>query len=391
MFINDFCDSFKLKECSWGFAGESYIQYSYETWQTYHLIVKEFPYLNTLFYTQPDTILNRTQIYYSTSLSENITILLNTGLVYEQIREFYADSFIKRYFCFTCIQYSLTAVGKIIDASFAITWKTDMRIILRDYILQLCDIMVSVMFGTELVPLKTNEHIIVQLKAIKEQKVRFNIEMDNILIILLDYAVNQEYITRYDTYISLSLGGVLISPFYVALEKHFCCKNTNRFSFMKFSYYDNSEMENKSIDNDAFLSEESDLGNATLIIDDNIGTGKTLRDAKCYLTDRFGINPKIKAVECHWERFFRDDSKIESFSIKDLDILSPFLYRHYTLLEKYIINTIFNHNISERYFPECFIGLSILNDLFKANYPVEYKKMIALYHKNNYIRRELCI
>ncbi|WP_426576550.1 hypothetical protein ACP179_19385 [Xenorhabdus stockiae] len=76
-------------------------------------------------------------------------------------------------------------------------------------------------------------------------------------------------------------------------------------------------------------------GHSISIIDDNCGTGDTLRQARDLVITRTGIKPKLRATELHWEKLLRTRVYGYSdrvFSPEFLDVLTPWCFRHHKVL-----------------------------------------------------------
>ncbi|NRN27960.1 hypothetical protein [Photorhabdus heterorhabditis] len=80
-------------------------------------------------------------------------------------------------------------------------------------------------------------------------------------------------------------------------------------------------------------------GRAVTIIDDNCGTGDTLRQATDLVIAQTGLQPKAQAIELHWEKLLRTrvyGHPDRVFDPETLDILTPWCFRHHRVLNSLV-------------------------------------------------------
>ncbi|AWK40739.1 hypothetical protein GPY51_08645 [Photorhabdus laumondii subsp. laumondii] len=80
-------------------------------------------------------------------------------------------------------------------------------------------------------------------------------------------------------------------------------------------------------------------GRTVTIIDDNCGTGDTLRQAIDLVMAQTGQRPKARAVELHWEKLLRTrvyGHADRVFNPETLDVLTPWCFRHHQVLNRLI-------------------------------------------------------
>ncbi|WP_323838884.1 phosphoribosyltransferase [Photorhabdus africana] len=80
-------------------------------------------------------------------------------------------------------------------------------------------------------------------------------------------------------------------------------------------------------------------GRTVTIIDDNCGTGDTLRQAIDLVMAQTGQRPKARAVELHWEKLLRTrvyGHADRVFNPETLDVLTPWCFRHHQVLNRLV-------------------------------------------------------
>ncbi|XPP93522.1 hypothetical protein ACN08N_27540 (plasmid) [Photobacterium leiognathi subsp. mandapamensis] len=113
--------------------------------------------------------------------------------------------------------------------------------------------------------------------------------------------------------------------------------NNSQLNYIKFSNYDSLEMNSDKIWGSSISSK-----NTVCIVDDNCGTGKTLKKVKDIIDSEYHISSKITAVEFHWEKYLRVHGyghKDSIFSPDEFDYLSPWCFRHHK-----VVNDIMNNH-----------------------------------------------
>jgi len=148
------------------------------------------------------------------------------------------------------------------------------------------------------------------------------IDGDNHILSLL--AVQSKQIST-DSIVGVMLGGgsaAAIASSYYKSSLH----------FTKVSKYDDGKKCCSTI-----FGETLEEKNSITVIDDNCGTGQTLQEVKKIIAKLSDGKVNFFPVELHWEKFLRvniynhDDNV---FNINDIDHLSPFAFRHHTILNR---------------------------------------------------------
>lgn len=125
-------------------------------------------------------------------------------------------------------------------------------------------------------------------------------------------------------------GGIFIGPFFKFLKG-------NQYTNVFYSEYKDlgkaSELEKSDIFN--FITEPEIINNNAIILDDNIGTGKTMTTLKNKFKDK-NIEITYGAVQFNWINYYKVESgekEIEKFDPSDVDYLTQINYPGHKLLE----------------------------------------------------------
>lgn len=161
--------------------------------------------------------------------------------------------------------------------------------------------------------------------SMRSLQVRTVIEMDNLPLIFWRAASLEELLQPNTGVISPLLGGALVPPMLAALH------TKTKWAYVSASLYENKA--NREI----LIPGGGSLPPKVVLIDDNIGSGETLRLIRKRLENE-GISVLgIASIEMHWEKFFNVQSGIvagKTFSLDAIDNLSPFAYRHYLEMKR---------------------------------------------------------
>ncbi|MDR0219472.1 MAG: hypothetical protein LBI71_11490 [Enterobacteriaceae bacterium] len=114
----------------------------------------------------------------------------------------------------------------------------------------------------------------------------------------------------------------------------------SELNLVKVSRYDDASCNSRHIWGRRIPSVHSptaglSIDRAITIIDDNCGTGDTLRQASHLILAQTGIKPKIRATELHWEKLLRTQVygyAERVFTPETLDVLTPWCFRHHKVL-----------------------------------------------------------
>lgn len=159
-----------------------------------------------------------------------------------------------------------------------------------------------------------------------------SIEMDNkALLYIFCKNMNFEENPKDIQIATPGYGSIYIGPF---LKEMYGCDFTN---ILKSKYINEiSEKTNKAditdcVSNDAIF----DLSKKVILIDDNIGTGTTMREMKEQLRNRGVECYKTGAVQYNWRNYYRittgEKTGIERFDVDEYDIITPFNYAGHNL------------------------------------------------------------
>ncbi|PHM31142.1 hypothetical protein [Xenorhabdus innexi] len=111
------------------------------------------------------------------------------------------------------------------------------------------------------------------------------------------------------------------------------------------------------------------------VIDDNCGTGDTLRQVRELVITRTGIRPKLRATELHWEKLLRTcvyGYSDRVFSPESLDVLTPWCFRHHKVLNN-LVNQLstdeskYAHTTTADWVNYSYSLLSVLHDTLKES------------------------
>jgi orotate phosphoribosyltransferase len=164
--------------------------------------------------------------------------------------------------------------------------------------------------------------------AMRDLQIRRIIEGDNLPLIFWRTTFLEEHFSKPNTtIISPLLGGGLVAPMFAALNsKNFKVK----WSYVKTSLYESNNEKN-------VILGDIDLSSNLALVDDNIGSGKTLNLVRGKLKEEGYNILGVTAIEMHWKKFLNVLSGSvlgDTFSLETIDNLSPFAYRHYMDMKK---------------------------------------------------------
>ncbi|CDL80538.1 hypothetical protein [Xenorhabdus szentirmaii] len=118
----------------------------------------------------------------------------------------------------------------------------------------------------------------------------------------------------------------------------------SELNLVKISRYDDAlcnsnHIWGRNISSQTMSSQTMSSKTSITIIDDNCGTGDTLRQATDLIMARTGVRPTARAVEFHWEKQVR--TQVYGYSDRVFDpensyVLTPWCFRHHKLLDKLV-------------------------------------------------------
>ncbi|WP_434527081.1 phosphoribosyltransferase [Photorhabdus asymbiotica] len=133
---------------------------------------------------------------------------------------------------------------------------------------------------------------------------------------------------------------------------------------VKVSRYDDASHQNHRL-----WGHDIPSGRTVTIIDDNCGTGDTLRQATELVTAQTGLRPKARAVELHWGKLLRTrvyGHPDRVFNPETLDVLTPWCFRHHRVLNSLVDQMLTDgkhaHTTTADWLAYSHSLLSILND-----------------------------
>ncbi|MBD1570308.1 phosphoribosyltransferase [Aliivibrio sp. S10_S31] len=192
-----------------------------------------------------------------------------------------------------------------------------------DKIKQLSVLIINFFMGKELFSL--SDYSMDFPKYLGLKKTRIYLEGDNHLLSLL--SVMQ--MPASDVCVGVLFGGAVSASIYSAYHH-------SQLNYVKLSCYDDVSFNSENL-----WGAEINNNTSVLILDDNCGTGKTLKLAQQILKNNYHINAKIAAIELHWEKLLRIKGYRHQdviFDVNSLDYLTPLSVRHHHLLNQLVTN-----------------------------------------------------
>lgn len=170
----------------------------------------------------------------------------------------------------------------------------------------------------------------------RENSLRRFIEMDNKAVIY-EFAKTFESledldISKYELVIP-GYGSTYLGPF---MQTMYGLSYTNvlKSKYIKETSGNEEDLNIRdAVSDDNFIKQRKDV----LLLDDNVGTGKTMKEIKASLKG-VGIKKCISgAVQYNWRNYYRvsvgEKKDIERFNVNEFEILSPFNYAGHKLYE----------------------------------------------------------
>lgn len=381
--------------CSFGFAGELYVDLT-ELERVANLplnIKNKYFTLNH----KDGKAFNRTSAYYLDHLYSIIQLIAEAQKDYTRIFEMEIEDRIKRYILFTLTEYQMISAAKAMNAFYA----NDQDCYYEDFkklLSELVQRLICIGFSSQS-PIATCIPLTPYLQyALTNHEIttRSYAEMDNKMILFLDFLMFEKELKQFDLVVSPLFGGVLIPFGYCGLDYFFETAEIKRqCEFVSFSMYDNkqsSDNKNELNKKIKLFSEKYPKDAKILVVDDNVGSGNTLQNLKAEM-GRYFCNITTKAVEYHWEKKLlrKNVSSSEVFQLHTIDVLSPLMYRHYSNLENYLKIMIQNEEYcSSQFFPET-IDVFLSDCNLKAAFTRENKDKLEYFMKKvellKFIRR----
>ena len=339
--IKPFLNQTILTKYKFGYAGEVYIETDKfeEEYNQYLPILEKYFSLKKPFYC------NRNCTYYSTDLFETANLVKNIALDAPIVLNLELSSDNKRYIVFSLTEYMLSCIAKLVGVIFSYTsLDCNYYKVLKDYLIDLTDYITRIIFDEDLnqfPPLSITliDSIVSDMRQLNISHVREYSEMDNILIMFITYFALCDYTGGCDIIISPLQGAALIPPFFISMQKYTNimngCSCLAGYDYVRFSKYDNNHYCELSLpDQVNLLSTQYPENTNILLIDDNTGTGTTLKSIKQELLKYFK-NITTCALEYYWEgKIFRAD--YPAFQLDEIDLITPLCYRYFKILEEHL-------------------------------------------------------
>jgi hypothetical protein len=393
--IKPVIEMLKVDPYSFGYAGEMYLNYDScrKAFFLFDRLLKKYLTRNDRY------IYNRTSLYYSVKFHETINLLRDIPLDYKIILDSSINIETKRYLLFTMMEYSMAIIAKLLDLCFSYPeMKKELYLPLKTHLGDLSELLVDIACSDSIgeIPIFKTEFFIFLQKLSENHKtisVRQYVEMDHKMSLFIGYLLLMDYIDGYDLIVSPLLGGAFIPPLFVSLTTKTnpdSIKKTKKIDYVKCSFYDEGIKD--APPPDSFLEEQLKFfqecycrDDKVLLIDDNIGSGRTINKLKHVLATHFEA-VDTGGIEFFWERKLHIEKRnLPSFDINDFDFVSPLSYRYFRNLDQYIerlhqpgnlmTNKLFNHPM---FFPDSVDGLINYREYLKLqDLHTEKKTMMA--------------
>ncbi len=350
----------KINPYSFGYMGELYVEHRYiDTIDQlyFHIIDKYLMSNGSYFY-------NRNRLYFSSSLNDIVDVILKTNDDYILIQNSDLPSALKRYLLFTITEYAMHSVSKLLNACyFSQVIFEEFYIVLKSYIELLSQQLTTILFDMDfsnliLIDKSLLENVCKKFTGAGITNLREHVEMDNKIILLIGYMLYIEHISNYDLIISPLLGAAQIAPFFNAVQQHlFQDRTAISFEYIKFSTYA-VECFEETQDSLSILTQLDNLKQKyppttkVLIIDESLGSGKTVLHIKRMLSDYFN-EIHTGAIEFRWDKKIIYNHDREWFSLGDIDYIMPISYRHYIQLAHHFESIRLGDIVYKPYIPYC--------------------------------------
>lgn len=357
----------KLKDCkildyNYGFLGEIYIGIN-------ELVSVEGSIINKYFSLKNPYYCSRNKHYYSRELSE----LKDYYSAYEEdiknISNSIYESEIKRVLLFTIINHLINDTAKLIGLAFAYSKIRSVYLDrLKSDLQSYTNAFVDICFGDKhscsiSIDLEWMESLFDLSSMLGIGKVREYSEMDHPLILILSFMVNHSHFKHKDVYVAPLQGSSIIPAMYVSLTSKIITRDNNlypqSFSYLRSSSYDNTHHLDLSIEDQVgLLSNEYSKTAKVILIDDNVGTGTTMKTLKSVLGHAFD-EVTTCVLECRWEPFFAT-AEYPSFDLNEIDLITPLEYRYYKRFDEEINHLKLSKDLNLKYYRDRFYKLNFV-------------------------------
>jgi len=170
-----------------------------------------------------------------------------------------------------------------------------------------------------------------RLPAGDENSAKRAIEMDNKAMLYMfaqTLKINKE--PKDVEVLTPGYGSLYIGPIFKAMHGY------NFTNVLKSKYIEESKsFENTDISLVTSSNRVFEEGKTVLLLDDNIGTGATMKELQKQLRDKNVKSITLGAVQYNWRNYYRvsigEKKDIERFEVNDFDIVTPFNYAGHKL------------------------------------------------------------
>ncbi|MEK9496438.1 phosphoribosyltransferase [Photorhabdus sp. P32] len=251
--------------------------------------------------------------------------------------------------------HSLAKLLRIVDSLLSSPQTVNEDIVLFiDGIKECAKVVSSTLMGTAFTFSPSSIHDLKLPSSTEHQVPRSFIEGDNHLLTLAAAQIDK---CPNSSVVGIMLGGSAAAAVTAAAWD-------SELNLVKVSRYDDTSRKSNHL-----WGRNIPPGKTVTIIDDNCGTGDTLRQATDLIITQTGQRPKARAVELHWEKLLRArvyGHADRVFNPETLDVLTPWCFRHHQVLDR-LINQPFSddkyvHTTTADWVAYSYSLLSILHD-----------------------------
>lgn len=354
----------KIKNYKFGFLGESYIEIE-------NLSSCDTKSIERYFSLKAPYYCNRNAHYYSTSLDEIDDYYLRYQTDINTVLKSEIEIETKRFVLFSILAHWINDTAKVIGLLYAYG---ELREKYIEKLKAVCqnqsDAYINMMFDESIdqfdfIDISVFESIAKHARRLNVSSVRQYSEMDHPKILLKSFCVYEEYFRDRDLYVCPLQGASIIAPMYISMSKKLfktsCYNYPMRFSYVRTSNYDDSHYLDLSIEDQVErIKLKYDERCKITLVDDNVGTGQTIRALKKVLSRKFK-DVLTCVLECRWETKV-NSSDYPAFDMNEIDILTPLEYRHYKRFDDEIDNIINQETLNIRYHENKFYALNFVYD-----------------------------
>ncbi|MBI9014680.1 MAG: hypothetical protein JEZ08_20755 [Clostridiales bacterium] len=357
-------DQFKqciLLDYNFGFLGEIYIE-------KVKLNECNSDIINKYFSLKEPYYCNRNFHYYDTDVQKVLLYLHECTNDINEVNNSALGDDLKRCIIFGIVSHLMNDTAKILGLVFSYDClRTEFCEHMKRFLQYCTDYFVKLIFQEEMISFEAFDSCVLKrltlaISSMDNIEAREYSEMDHPLILVKSYFAYEEYLRGKKGLVAPLQGASYIPPVYISLSKYLNNDETlefpKSFDYLRLSIYDNSHHIDTSVENQVIeMKRKYENSDELLLIDDNIGTGTTIRGLKEELEVCFE-NITTGVIECRWETKVHNSS-YPAFHVNDVDIISPLEYRHYRRFDEEIEHMKTKTEIHKNY---------IANQFYKQNY-----------------------